>query len=283
MTAVDPTSDAAAATPLDAAEPVASRFSAITAHWQGFWAAVQFLTRIPVPAACLADTSDDRPRLRLATIYFPLVGSLVGLTTGMLIWAAAHFWPIWLAVVAGLVVEAFLTAALHEDALADCCDAFGGGWTKADVLRILDDSRLGTYGVLGLTLAVLMRVAALASFEPDMLLPAVLASATLGRWAMILAMAALPPVPERPSLSRQAGRQTVGHVAAGALLAMPGTLPLTLVSPLRLGVSVVIVTALTVLFVAYLWRRIGGMTGDGVGAVCYLSQVAVLLCCAVRH
>ena len=265
------------------AELSGKRAPAIIAHWHGFWAAVQFLTRIPVPATWLADLNDDRPRLQLATVYFPLVGSLIGLATATTIWAASHIWPIWLAVVVGLIAEALLTGALHEDALADCCDALGGGWTRADVLRILDDSRLGTYGVLGLTLAVLLRAGGLASLTEGLLLTALLASATLGRWSMILAMTLLSPVPERPSLARQAGRQTFGHVLAGALLAVPGILPLASASPLPLGVSIAVVIAVTVLFVLYLRRRIGGMTGDGVGAVCYLSQVAVLLCCAGHY
>lgn len=256
-----------------------ARVPVIVAHWQALWAAVQFLTRLPVPATFLA-ADDDRPRLQLATVYIPLVGTMIGLATAGAIWATSHIWPIWLAVLVGLVGEALVTGALHEDALADCCDALGGGWTRADVLMILDDSRLGTYGVLGLTLAVLMRAGALASFPEGMLLAAVLASATLGRWVMILAMTLVSPVPERPSLARQAGRQTLGHVFGGALLAVPGMLPLAFLSPTRLGLSIAVVVALTASFVFYLRRRIGGITGDGVGATCYLSQIAVLLCCA---
>ncbi|HQU41892.1 MAG: hypothetical protein B7Z73_02385 [Planctomycetia bacterium 21-64-5] len=258
------------------------RPNALVRQWQSFWAAVQFLTHIPVPAVLLADARDERPRLQLATLYFPLVGSLIGLVTGTVIWFASHLWPLWLAVGLGLAVEAILTGALHEDALADCCDALGGGWTRADVLRILDDSRLGSYGVLGLTLALFLRAGALAALEPSLMLPAVIASATLGRWAMILALALLAPLPDRPSLTQQAGRQTFGHVLGGAVLAVAGSLPLAVVSPLRLGLSVAAVLAVTAVFAFYLQRRIGGMTGDGIGAICYISQIAVLLCCCAR-
>ncbi|HVA46560.1 MAG TPA: adenosylcobinamide-GDP ribazoletransferase [Pirellulales bacterium] len=258
------------------------RTNALVWQWQSFWAAVQFLTQIPVPAVLLADARDERPRLQLATLYFPLVGSLIGLVTGAVIWLASHLWPLWLAVGLGLVVEAIVTGALHEDALADCCDALGGGWTRADVLRILDDSRLGTYGVLGLTLALFLRAGALAALEPGSLLPVVVASATLGRWAMVLAMALLAPVPDRPSLTQQVGRQTFGHVLGGAVLAVAGSLPLAMASPLGLGLSVVAVLAVTAGFVFYLRRRIGGLTGDGAGAICYISQIAVLLCCTMQ-
>jgi adenosylcobinamide-GDP ribazoletransferase len=164
------------------AEPANDRRRlAISAQLQALFAAVQFLTRLPVPGRFLGANRDGAP-LQYATIYFPLVGALIGLATYATIWLAAHIWPIWVAVLFGLIIEALLTGGLHEDALADCCDALGGGWTRADVLRILDDSRLGTYGVLGLTLAVLLRAGSLASVDAGFLLPSLVASAALGRW-----------------------------------------------------------------------------------------------------
>ena len=259
------------------------RPQAIVVQCQAFWAAVQFLTRVPTPTGLIAESQHEGPRLQLATIYFPLVGALIGLATGAAIWLASSMWPIWLAVPLGLVVEALLTGALHEDALADCCDALGGGWTRADVLRILDDSRLGTYGVLGLAFALFLRAGALVSLDAGLLLPAVVASAAIGRWAMVLTMAWLAPLPDRPSLTQQIGRQTFRvHVLLGACTALAGCLPLALQSPGHLGLSIAVVLALTAWFVSYLRRRIGGMTGDAVGAVCYVSQISVLLCCSLR-
>lgn len=262
---------------------VAHRRSALGEHWRGFCRAVQFLTCVPVPARFLATAQSEGARLQFATVYFPLVGSLIGLTTGATIWLASHLWPIWLAVMLGLAAEAMLTGALHEDALADCCDALGGGWTRVDVLRILDDSRLGTYGVLGLIVTFLIRAGAIASLDAELLLPAVAASATLGRWAMVLAMAWLPPVPERPSLVRQTGRQTFRvHVQGGALMALAGSGPLAMLSPARFTLSIALIVVGIAWFVGYLRRRIGGITGDAAGAVCYVSQVVVLLCASLQ-
>lgn len=271
------------ASPPAESSTVAPRRSAMAEHWRAFWAAVEFLTRLPVPARFLATAHPEGARLQLATIYFPLVGSLIGLMTGTIIWLASHVWPAWQAVLLGLAAEAMLTGALHEDALADCCDALGGGWTRADVLRILDDSRLGTYGVLGLIVAFLLRAGSLASLDADLLLPAVVASATLGRWAMVLAMACLPPVPERPSLAQQAGRQSFRvHVLLGALMAVAGSVPLAMYAPGRFALSIAVILAGTAWFVGYLRRRIGGITGDAAGAVCYVSQIVVLLCASLR-
>src|SRR5262249_57362946 len=118
-----------------------------------FLGAVGFLTRVPVPAgACVAPDP----------VFFPLVGGLIGLVTGAVIWAASHLWPMPLAVLIGLAAEAVLTGAFHEDAVADCCDGFGGGWSREDVLRIMKDSRIGSFGVLGLALALLLRAGCLA-------------------------------------------------------------------------------------------------------------------------
>jgi cobalamin synthase len=119
--------------------------------------AVQFLTRLPLPGG-MNQPPSDRTLLVDAVAYFPLVGALIGLVTGWLVWAAATVWPIGLAVVLAVAVEAVLTGAFHEDAVADCCDAFGGGWTREQVLHILKDSRVGSFGVLGLGLALAVRV-----------------------------------------------------------------------------------------------------------------------------
>ena len=89
--------------------------------------AVQFLTRFPMPFVDLSDEATRRDLLGRATAYFPAVGTLIGLSTAASILLAARVWPVGLAVVLGLAGEAVLTGAFHEDAVADFCDAFGGG------------------------------------------------------------------------------------------------------------------------------------------------------------
>jgi adenosylcobinamide-GDP ribazoletransferase len=252
--------------------------------WQSWLTAVQFLTRIPVPAAWQrGKNSRQAPALQQAVIYFPLVGTLIGLATGLVIWLGAHLWPLGVAVIVGLAIEALLTGALHEDALADFCDAFGGGSTREDVLRIIDDSRVGSYGALGLMLGVLLRAGALASIEQGHVIAAVMASATLGRWAMLWAMAALPPIAGRQSLAEDAGRQMqTDQVLWGGLLAVPGLLPLAWLSLASTALAIVGVVLLAIAFTAYVRRRIGGITGDCLGCLCYLGQLLVLLCCPLR-
>lgn len=243
--------------------------------------AVQFLTRLPTPRVDLDDELERRLILGRSTVYFPVVGAFLGAVTGGTILLAAQVWSIAIAVALGLAFEALLTGAFHEDAVADFCDAFGGGWTREDILRILKDSRVGSFGVLGLGLAVTLRGVALGSIEADRLLSASMASASLGRWAALLAMWALPPIADRPSLSRDVGRQVpIGRLLLGTALALPGCVGLAVVSPWRLAAAVAAILAVTAWLVRYVGRRIGGINGDSLGFLCYVAQVVVLLAAA---
>ena len=117
--------------------------SGLLQEWWAFLTAVQFLTRLPVSSrAANPQSLRDCPR------YFPLVGGMIAVITIGLIGVSSMIWPFWLVVLVALTLELRLTGAMHEDAVADCCDAFGGGWTRDLVLEIMEDSRLGTYGVL---------------------------------------------------------------------------------------------------------------------------------------
>ncbi len=125
---------------------------ALTTQWDALITAIQFLTQVP-----MRRSAPSAAALRTAPLYFPLVGLLIGGFTAGLLGLSMLWWPIALAVIVALAAEAILTGALHEDALADYCDAFGGGWTRERILDILKDSRIGTYGTLGLGFGVTLR------------------------------------------------------------------------------------------------------------------------------
>ncbi len=239
--------------------------------------AVQFLTRVPLPGG-MNRPDPDRTLLRAAVVYFPLVGGLVGTFTGGVVWAALLLWPPVVAVALGLIAEALLTGGFHEDAVADCCDAFGGGWTREDVLRIMKDSRVGSFGALGLTLAVLLRGGCVASLPAGEVIATIAASGAVGRWAILLLMAASPPVANRESLAKDVGER-IGwrELAVGTLLAVPGVAACGWAAPLRTGVGVVAAAVVTVVWAEYVRRRLGGVTGDCLGCGCYFGQCAFLL------
>jgi adenosylcobinamide-GDP ribazoletransferase len=226
----------------------------------------------------------DASLLRSSAVFFPLVGGLIGLWTGFVIWAAAHIWPMLVAVLVGLVTEAVLTGAFHEDAVADCCDGFGGGQSREDVLRIMKDSRIGSFGMLGLTLAVLLRAGCLTAVDRCYLLSIVTASAGLGRWAGLVVMAAAPPIAGRDGLARDVGdRFGAWQVVAGTLLAVPTVAWYAWLEPVRFGCGQLAVLVGACAWAWYVRRRLGGTTGDCVGFACYVGQVLFLLTVVVRY
>lgn len=111
-----------------------------------FFTALMFLTRLPVPRF----TDHSQEYLERAVKYFPLVGWIVGAISGFVFLVFNKFIGEDIALVASIIAGILATGAFHEDGFADVCDAFGGGWTKEKILVIMKDSRLGTFGVIGL-------------------------------------------------------------------------------------------------------------------------------------
>lgn len=231
-------------------------------------AALQFLTRIPIRLR----REPDGPGM---VVWFPVAGAIIGLLAGG-VGALAFRWtsPLIagaLAVVAGLLV----TGAFHEDGLADVADGFGGGWTVERRLEIMKDSRHGTYGVVALCSSIVVRVAALASM-PDgaTVFAAAVAAHTLARGGAVVLMAAMPLV-RHDGLGRDYGQATTagrGLIAAAAALAIGG---------LAIGAWAVPAAAAcagAVVAVGVLARRkIGGISGDVLGAAEQVAESAVLV------
>lgn len=125
-----------------------------------FYTALRFYTRIPCPSwvEFSADYTTHSSR------YFPLIGILVGTISAVSFYLLALAFHPLLALLLMLCVAVLLTGAFHEDGLADTCDGFGGGYTKEKMLEIMKDSRIGTYGFMGLFLVVLIKITALNEF-----------------------------------------------------------------------------------------------------------------------
>ena len=247
--------------------------------------AIQFLTRIPLTAA--APTPDA---LRRAPLFFPLVGTMVGGFTAAVLWLAGLLWPVWLAVIVALAAEVRLTGALHEDGLADFCDGMGGGWNRAKVLEIFQDSRIGTYGVLALCFAVALRVGSLVVLlgEGDQerwLIgsAALIASAAAGRWVIVLAMVIVPPLTRLESLSRDIGsRMTWGSFASSGLGALPAITLFAYLMPIQALLALGLIAAALLMLLPLIQRKLGGTTGDCLGCIGYVSQVLLLFAAAAR-
>ncbi|MEM1042752.1 MAG: adenosylcobinamide-GDP ribazoletransferase [Bacteroidota bacterium] len=232
--------------------------------------AVMFLTRLPCPAW----VGHDAPTLSRSAVYFPAVGALVGgfgaAAYGL---ASLAFAPAF-AAAAALAATVWLTGAFHEDALGDTFDGFGGGWQPDEILRIMRDSRLGTYGTVALVITLGARWMALASLAPPAILGALIGAHALARWTALPLILWLPYVRETGTGKPFAASMTPGRLVVGSALALG-------LAALALGWALVPV-GLTVACVTlvggwYSRSRIGGMTGDVLGAVNGLSELAVYL------
>ena len=246
---------------------------------RAFFTAVQFLSRIPVPGGAHRDLSTFPDDIRRGVVFFPLIGCFIGAIAAAALLGVSHVvaWPV--AVLIALATEAMVTGAFHEDAVADFCDAFGGGWTREDTLRIMKDSRVGSFGALGLGLAVAMRAAALIAIADVWHAALVLVAAGgIARLATLTVMAAVPPVPGRDGLSKDIGQEATWSTAlVGALLISPLLLLIAWRDPIGcLGIAAAI--AVFVVWLRHLLlRRIGGVTGDCLGFAAYGGLLAATI------
>ncbi|MGN4075305.1 adenosylcobinamide-GDP ribazoletransferase, partial [Burkholderia gladioli] len=124
-----------------------------------FFVALGYFSRVPVPRRIGYAAGD----LGRAARYFPLVGVCVGALAAGVYLLAARIWPPGVAVLLSMAASLVATGAFHEDGLADSCDGFGGGYTREDVLRIMRDSRIGSFGAVALVLALALKWQALAA------------------------------------------------------------------------------------------------------------------------
>lgn len=246
--------------------------------------ATQFLTRLPVPGGASAAPESFAPDIGRALMLFPLVGAAMGALTASILWLADALWPFALAVLVALAVEAWLTGALHEDALADLCDALGGGRTPDDVLRILKDSRIGAFGAVGLVGALALRAGGLMA-QPDAAraVLVLVEAGCIGRLLMLGLMASVPTVAGRPGLaSGVAPAMDWSRFGIAALLAAPVLAFGAMADPRAMAAALLASAAFLLWFRAVLRRRVGGCTGDAIGAAGYAGIVVTTLAFALE-
>jgi len=238
----------------------------------GFRLAVAFLTRVPVGGPRPAE-----PDLARSVPWFPVVGVAIGLTTALVFAGLREALPALAAAAVALGFQLLVTGALHEDGLGDVADAFGLGRSRDEVVRILRDPRLGTFGVAAVSLSILVRVAALAALDAWEALAALPAAHALGRSAALALLAVGPPATDEGS-GAAFGRDLSDR---GAFLGCGAGLCLAAVAMGGWAFPAAAVCAAAAVVVGRAARRrIGGITGDVLGAVEQLGEMAVLLIAA---
>jgi adenosylcobinamide-GDP ribazoletransferase len=195
------------------------------------------------------------------------------------------FIPYTIAVIAAIGIRMLLTGALHEDGLADFLDGFGGGGTDSQrILDIMKDSHIGTFGVLGLIIYVLLLGATLFSMSPKMAALTILAADPYSKMVTSQLIIMMPYA----RLENEAKAKTIYRKIdwkAGICLAIQGLLPIAIFLYLtHLSWEMVIFLPCLVMYFLYLliWRRLHGYTGDCCGAVCLLVELTTyLVVCAL--
>jgi adenosylcobinamide-GDP ribazoletransferase len=233
--------------------------------------AVQYFTRLPMPAW----VGHSAEQLRGSGRYFSLVGVLIGGAGALAFWSASLILPAPLPAILSTAATILLTGAFHEDGLADTFDGLGGGATRERALEIMKDSRIGTFGVAALVLTLLIKIAALNSLAPSLAVVALIAGHAFSRACAIslLYIGNYVGNAERSRAGAVAQTMSSGEFALAAAI---GVIPL-----FWCGQQAVVggIFALLMLYVLARWfiRRLGGFTGDTLGAAQQLTEMAFYL------
>ncbi len=246
-----------------------------------FLTAVQFFTRIPVPAW----VGHGPQQLNQAARYFPLTGIVVGLLCSVVLMTAALVLPLELAVGLSMVAGILITGAFHEDGLSDFADGLGGGFTRDKALAIMKDSRVGAYGAISLILVLLLKYQALTALcgSHSLLFAscALIAAHSFSRLMAASLMLTQSYIRDDDSARAKPAAQQISP-ASFIIALLTGIIPMILLYAAGAhAFNLFAAVTAALLMRAYLaWRlqkRLGGYTGDCLGAVQQLTELAFYL------
>ncbi|WP_226403358.1 adenosylcobinamide-GDP ribazoletransferase [Ferribacterium limneticum] len=242
-----------------------------------FFAALGYFTRLPVPG-WVGYSPDGLAR---AARYLPAIGLLVGGVGALVFWLALHVWAQPVAVVLAMVATIALTGAFHEDGLSDTADGLGGGWDKAKILAIMKDSRVGSYGVIAVVIALLGKFALLATLPAGQVVAALIAGHTVSRFCAVSLMATMDYArDDETSKARPvAARLGIGTLGFALVFA---ALPLVLLAPEQVLPAIALAALVTLWLAAKCRRWLGGYSGDCLGAVQQVAEIGFYLGLAAR-
>ena len=234
----------------------------------GFWIALQFLTIIPMPFKKEPEMRENASSL----VFFPIVGLLIGLLLFLANWGLGEVFSPVVTAAFTLLVWVLISGAMHLDGLADSCDGLAGN-TAEKRLEIMKDSHIGAFGVVGISLLLLVKFAAIVSLSGWEWETLVLAP-VFGTWAMVLAITVFPYA--RKNGVGQAFKQ--GATIFKLLIATIITLAAAVLLAGWWGIVIMAVTCLVTIMIGFFFKpRLGGLTGDTYGAIKEVNEVVVLI------
>ncbi len=250
-----------------------------------FLIGIQFFTRIPIDGALARWVGFEPDWISRATRFFPLIGLLVAVLMSGCFWLAVQFTTHGVALALTLAFGVLLTGAFHEDGFADFCDGFGGGQTPERIIAIMRDSRVGAYGAIGVALLMLIKYAALWGKPFWSIVLALCFAHVASRAAAVVIMSSLPYV-----------EATIGNKTAEQVKPVAQHLNITdkllpALTLLAVGVfcvlqgvsskSLTLACALSLVAIAWmhstLKKRLGGYTGDTLGATQQICEIGCLV------
>ena len=234
----------------------------------GLLTALRFLTRIPI-----GEYPKDEKRLGKSMAYFPIVGLILGGILILVNWGFSILLAPLVADALTIIALIVLTGALHIDGFIDTIDGLAGGKTKEEILKIMRDSRVGAFGIVGVVSLIMLKLVLLHEMPLEIKRGALLLFPVMGRWAMVVAT----------SLSLYARKKGTGK----AFLDYCGRKELIIASLITLIITggflkilglelFLFILALTLLLTRFISKRINGMTGDTLGAVNEIIEVGTL-------
>ena len=256
-----------------------------------FLLALQFFTRIPITGRLAVWVGYSPTMLRAASVYFPLVGSVVGIFSALVLWLALAVLPpsalgALMAAILATAASVWLTGGFHEDGLADTADALGGHEAAEKALEIMKDSRIGSYGSLTLILVLGLKIATLALLaqqSPLLAAVALLWAHTLSRLSPLLLMFSLAHVGDLARSKSKPLADAISPVQLAAALIWPTLIGAAALWLIPTGAWVL--AALSMLLSTWHLRawfaaRIGGFTGDTLGCTQQISELLAYLALA---
>jgi adenosylcobinamide-GDP ribazoletransferase len=208
--------------------------------------------------------------------HLPLIGLFIGLFAALVFYITNLLLPASVSIVLSMIATVYLTGAFHEDGLADCADGFGGGWEKAQILKIMKDSRIGAYGTISLILMFGLKFILLWELQlvsESLLMLALVAGHSLSRLMSSLTMQHYTYVSELTSSKSKSVTSVKLSSSEMILSVLPLAIVMLVFAKLSLFVSTLPVIGMTWFLARYYQKRIGGYTGDCLGATQQISEV----------
>jgi len=241
----------------------------IHAQLRSFSHALQFLTRLPAPRIDVFDPAD----LSRSALWFPVVGAIIGAIVAAVLWAGAQASP-WIGALLGLLAWIWVTGGIHLDGLGDVADGLAGAHRSPErLLQIMRDPHVGAFGVMAIALQLIAKVILLAEVAGA---AGVVALMLICAWARLGAAVWSLAVPPLAAGSGERFSWAIDQRAVAVEVAVLALLSLWF-APVLLG-AVIVITA-----IAAYWRyRLGGITGDCLGAGVEVTETILLLLIALR-